>query len=1505
MKKPILIGSVLSIAGLSLFSILNTSDLSERDKWRKMLADHPFSHTERMRLDAEEDEEKKDKEATPDLAWEQDYLRTMDPSLGRPAPERLASIMAQLNGNNGIEIGAIPGTPGNSWQERGPNNVGGRTRALAWDPNDPNQKKVWAGGVTGGLWYNPDITDANSSWVPVNNFWDNIAITCIVFDPTNTNTVYVGTGEGYGAAASRGAGIWKSTNGGSTWSQLSSTAGYYFVNDIVVRNENGNGVVYAAVDGGFYHGQWHGTSSAGIRRSTNGGSSWSNVSPNVGSTGSKYVAADLEIGANNALWAGTRANPFGTSDRGGGRVLFSSNGTTWTVSDQVTVSNGRGRVEIACAPSDSNVVYALYENDREVEAIRSTTNHGSSWSALNEPADADNGIPNTDFTRGQAWYDLIAAVDPNDANTLVVGGIDLFRSTNGGNTWSQISKWSNNNNLASLSCSEVHADHHALVFKPGSSSVLINGSDGGVAYTSNIGSASFSDVFGNRNKDYNVTQYYSVAIHPGTGSNVMLAGAQDNGTQRYSSAGMNSTSEVRSGDGGFCFIDQTNGNIAISSYVYNTFNKSTNGGLNFPTTLSNDQNTGKFINPADYDDNNDVLYSGRNSSSIWRIRNVGATPSSMEVVSITGMSDEASHIRSSPYSTTVFVGTDAGEVFKVTNANGSSSSSDITGASMPAGVVSCIEVGASDNELLVTFFNYGVNSVWYTSDGGSNWVSKEGNLPDMPVRWALFNPDNRNEVLLATEIGVWHTTNLSAGTVTWASNNDGLANVRVDMLQLRNSDKMVVAATHGRGIFTSDAFTVYPSPDAAFEASKTAVCIGEEITLSDTSSTVIQQYNWQISPSTFNFTGGTDANSSNPKISFTANGTYNIKLVASNSGGSDSLTRSSYITVGGYSLPYTEGFENSATYRNWDTDNPDNDETWLIFNTAGNGASAKSVGVDNFDYSGAQNVVQRDGLISPPLDLNGYGTVSLSFKHAYRRYSSQWQDSLAVYVSTDCGTNWTRVAEYKETQSSTPFVYVTNALLTTKFTPSTAADWCGNAGYSACKTIDLSAYTNQRIRIKFENISGFGNNLYLDDISVTGTPAGPPPVADFAASNTTPCIPQVVQFFDSSSNTPNAWTWSFTPNTVSYQNGTSANSQNPEVKFNAAGNYTVSLSATNVAGTDAEVKTAFISVSAGNAVSLQVNTANLSVCQGEDVVFVANAINGGNAPQYSWTVNTNSVGTDNDTLVLNSLQDGDIVSCSVLSNDPCALTSTAQGNSLMMTVLAKPSVSLVFTDKIACLGEDPFALSGGTPSGGLYSGSGVVNGEFNPGLAGLGNHTITYTITGSNGCAASTSAVMTVNQTPGKPQITLNGTKMTCTLTAGFYQWYRNDQPIAGANFSTFTASQTGTYKVEVIDNGCKNISDGLLFFMTGTTAMPGVNSIRVYPNPNKGEVFLSLDLSEKSALQIRVIDVNGKTVVQEKHTVASGEQQLKLQTNLAPGTYQLVVYRGKDEFRQSLVVIH
>lgn len=1443
------------------------------------------------------------KPAAPDLAWEQDYLRTMDPALGRPAPERLPATLDLMKGMRNMQV--APGSASAPWVERGPNNVGGRTRALVYDPNDLNVKKVWAAGVTGGLWFNNDITSSASSWNPVNNFWENIAVSCIAFDPNNSQIMYVGTGEGFGVGSSRGAGIWKSTNGGTTWSQLTSTVNFYYVNDIVVRNESGVSTLYAAVDGGYYNGVWHGSNQAGIQRSVNGGTSWSNVSPLV--AGSKLVAADLELAANGRIWVGSKAYPFSSTDRGGGRVYYSDNGTSYTLSQSITVTNGKGRVELACAPSNSNVVYAVFENNNQVADIKKTSNGGTVWTSISEPADVDNGIPDTDFTRGQAWYDLIMAVDPNNADNVIVGGIDLFRSVDGGSNWTQISKWSNNNNLGNLNCSEVHADQHAIVFKPGNSSTLIFGNDGGVFYTSNIGSAGTSDVIFPRNNNYNVTQYYSCAINPTSGSNNMLAGAQDNGTQRYNVAGMNSTTEVYGGDGAYCFIDQNNASHQIASYVYNSYYLSRNTGNSFLTTLIDDDQTGKFINPADYDDANDVLYASRTIGTIYRVRQVTGTPQTPEVVNISGMADEASHIRVSPYSGAVFVGTDVGEVYKVSNPAGTSSSTEIGGSSLPSGSISCIEIGGNDNELLVTFFNYGVTSVWYTNNGGSSWTNKEGNLPDMPIRWALFNPNNRNEVILATELGVWASSNFLSTTPSWTASNQGMANVRVDMLQIRSSDNMVIAATYGRGLFSSLAFSLSNPPQVMFAANKLTPCLNDTVTLTDTATIAASSYQWTITPNTFVFTGGTNANSRNCKVLFTTNGFYTIKLKVSNAAGSDSVTKTNYIKAGGQSLPFSENWENSSTYSGWFLANPDGKTTWSIYTVSGNGSGTKAAGIDNFNYSDAGSAILRDGLISPPINLQGYSSVTLSFKHAYKRFDPSAMDSLAIYVSTTCGSTWTRVASFRETQASSPYNFITGADLGSDFFPSTTSDWCGgSSNYATCKTVNLTAFAGGDVKLKFENISGYGNNLFIDDILITGVASIPAPVVNFRASNLSPCANTTVNFTDSSTNTPSAWEWTFTPNTVSYVNGTSSNVKNPQVQFLGGGAYTVSLKATNAGGANTLTKNAYINVTNSVTPQISINIPNSTLCAGENAVFSTVILNGGSNPTYQWKNNGANVGTNNNAYTSAGLNNNDTIWCVFNSNASCAIPAIVESNKIVVNIKPKPTVTFTLSNNKLCVRDTTVVLSEGLPSGGVYSGTGVSNGNFNPSISGAGNHVITYTYTDASSCAAAASANMQVSSLANAPVITQNGNTLSCDISGALtYQWFKENVAISGANAQTYDITSSGNYQVEVsLTGGCSRRSLVYNIIKTRIDELRSIKALAVYPIPAHTEITLAFESTKAQSLSLYIYDMTGKLVWQGSEEVVVGAIQLPINVStLAPGTYLLRISNEGKQIQRNLLV--
>ena len=844
--------------------------LSAREKYEAFLNQHPFNNRVREVDDIEvegEDKEAREerKEAVennpdrPDLAFEQDFLRTMDPALQRPTPEVLTDVIKK-NHPSSLSDAITPRMPGDNtsaatnWKELGPNNVGGRTRAIAWDPTTPY--KVWAGGVSGGLWYNNDIRDVNASWVRVDDFWATLSITKIVFDPNNALIAYASTGEGFNAGQSIGAGIWKTTNGGGNWTQLPTLASISYVNDIVVRNETGTSVIYAAFDGQSYNGTFFNSSFSGLWRSADGGANWTQVLPKIRDNGSgfnsyKYVPSSINLSATR-IWVGTKGSPYGLTNRGGGTVLYSFNGINWILADTLAGASG-GRVTVASAPSDSNYIYSFMQNadnngvnvaNNEI-VIRKSTDNGVSWTDIAKPDDADNGIAASDFTRGQAAYDQALSVDPNDPTTVIIGGIDLFRSTDEGVSWPQISRWSRNPGLSGKPYSIVHADQHAISFKPGSSTEVIFGNDGGVFYSSDITNAAIANVITARNKNYNVTQFYSAAIHPTAGNNSHLAGAQDNGTQQFNTDGINATIDVTGGDGGYCFVDQYNPNFQISSYVFNTFYRSTDGGSHFSNLLS-DGATGSFINPACYDNNQHVLYSYQSISptkSIYRVKDITSTPVT-STITVTNLTSAATAFKVSPYttsSTTLFIGTSSGKLIKLTNANGTPVEANISGSSpnaLPVGSISCIEIGRNENELLVTFFNYGINKIYYSSNGGTTWVSKMGNFPNMPVRWALFNPNHpTTEVILATELGVYGTTNFdNASNPTWTAQNTGFANVRTNMLQMRTSDYMVIAATHGRGLFSSMGFSEAAAPTIS-SFTPTSAGAGGPVTITGTNLT--------------------------------------------------------------------------------------------------------------------------------------------------------------------------------------------------------------------------------------------------------------------------------------------------------------------------------------------------------------------------------------------------------------------------------------------------------------------------------------------------------------------------------------------------------------------------------------------------------------------------------------------------------------------------------------------
>lgn len=815
------------------------SNLSKREKFERFL----IQEQRKIPQFSDGNLEGLPRPTRPDLAAIQNYFMTLDPNLGRVPTERLKNAylktkaISQLKDANSFGSDII-------WNSV-PSNMAGRTRSFMVDPNDSSGKKAWAGSVTGGLWYNNDFLNGNSPWIPLEDFWSNLNVSSIIHDPNNTDIFYVGTGEAqtaftiYRESSGVGVGIWKTIDGGQNWSIIPSTENFKYITDIAIRDEEGTSVIYACVTSGVYKGANHESlPSNGLYRSTDNGNSWVQVLPNIVNTNTPYTPADIEITTGGKIFIGSMRD---LDDQGGGTILYSDEGIlgSWSIYDDYvsiiensSTYNIPGRVILASAPSNPNVIYALldvawvnptngFKHSRGQYILKSTNEH-ILWSPTSIPNEGSY------YWATLGWHALAAVVDPNDENTLFVGGLDTYRTNDGGSSWKKVSEWTGL--FYNQEHKYVHADIHKILFLNNSSDEMIITTDGGVFYTSSA--TNTQPVFSGKNRSYNSLQFYSCAIDPREETAIYMGDLQDNGTVLYTGTPLSNT--ISGGDGAYCFIDQNEPNITISSIYYNQYYLYRDGGQ--VSIAGMNYGSGTFINPVDYDNNLNTLYAnattflGANKNSLLKISGIPDNPVETIFTITNDVNVPFSHIAVSQYSpsnsTTLFAGTESGRLFKVINAQSNPYSTEIGSNNFPAGNISCIAIGESEDHLLVTFSNYGISSIWQTYNGGDSWSEKENNLPDMPIRWAIYHPQDDKQALIATEIGIWGTDELDQDNPIWLPVNDGLANVRVDMLKVRKSDNVVLAATHGRGLASSafsplgfdddiniaDQLKIYPNP---------------------------------------------------------------------------------------------------------------------------------------------------------------------------------------------------------------------------------------------------------------------------------------------------------------------------------------------------------------------------------------------------------------------------------------------------------------------------------------------------------------------------------------------------------------------------------------------------------------------------------------------------------------------------------------------------------------------
>lgn len=733
---------------------------------------------------------------------------------------------------------SVSGGLGGTWQHLGPGNVGGRTRSLVINPGNPNI--MWAAGVGGGIW---KTTDGGASWSQKGDLLQNIAISTMIQDPRNPDVLYAGTGEGYyNADALRGAGIFKSVDGGETWNQLPSTANsaFYYVQKLAIT-KGATQRIYAATRDGLF-------------RSTDGGATFAKVFDST-ANGLVRGCMDIVIQTDRAIAFVIAAcgHPFSAGEPAAAiyRALDSSAATmTW---QKVFTQPNMARTSLALAPSNNAIVYAMSSSKESgnyntgfLGVFRSASSGAlNSWTTqvlntdpnklntvqLSNPVYAflaDCGFGSSNQFLNQGWYDNQIAVDPKDPNIVWTAGIDLMRSDDAGKTWGLASYWWAG---PGVDPEYSHADNHVFAFHPGYDGVvnqtLIVGSDGGIYKTLNARAATYKTLNGvcgdvnpandihwtSLNNNYSVTQFYDGVAFPD--GNTFFGGTQDNGTPLGTTGGgPNAWVSIRGGDGGYVAVNPNDTNMLWVENTGLSIQRTTNGGASYSSFTSGINEAGGnflFINPFAQDPSNPaIMYTG--GAFVWRTTQATANPTSgnIWVKASAFLAQRATAWAVAPTdSNVVYVGGQTGSVWRNTAAL-TADLNTVWASSKPrpdSNYVSWVAVDPLVKTTVyatVSTFNSGTGTghVFKSVDGGVTWSNIDGSgatgIPDIPVHSIAIDPANTQRLYIGTDIGVFVSID---GGATWNRENTGFANVSTYSLKVLSTggNRYLYAFTHGRG----------------------------------------------------------------------------------------------------------------------------------------------------------------------------------------------------------------------------------------------------------------------------------------------------------------------------------------------------------------------------------------------------------------------------------------------------------------------------------------------------------------------------------------------------------------------------------------------------------------------------------------------------------------------------------------------------------------------------------
>jgi gliding motility-associated-like protein len=811
--------------------------------------------------------------------WEYNTYELIDDKGNIPKPGQLEKIVElyiknQYQGRPGGGI-QLPGatnsgpatclTEGN-WFEIGPRKLSGnrtsqpnglgRVNSLAFHPNDSN--KIFVGTPAGGLWIS---NDRGKSWSSNTDTLATLGVSSIAIDPFDPDTIYLGTGDRDAGDASS-LGVMRSVDGGKTWQSSSSGMGSRTVGRMQADPSN-KGVVIAATNGGIY-------------RTTDHGKTWKR------SIAGNFKEVVFGTSNSNYVYAAT----YGPCKY----YRSSDNGVTFT---QITsgLPASKRRMVIGLTPHDSNFVYVLVTNSRTFEGIYLSTDKGLTFTQMSNKPNLMDYSKTGSGTGGQAWYDLDMAVDPLNKSVIYVGGVNIFKSIDSGATWKIDAHWVGGGGIQS-----IHADQHVLEFNSLDNRLYI-GNDGGIYYTANKGKNYYdiSEGIGN-------AQIYRLGQSQRS-KDMVINGYQDNGTGLYDNGNWYT---IMGGDGMDCVIDPTDDTWAYSDLYYGDVRRFKNGSYN-AGIAKNGKNgiteSGGWVTPF-------VLQEGSPKTmligykNIWRSTNCQASPPKWSKISNNVAGSNSSnivHLENSPADPKIlYVARSGNKFFKTTDVNATTPTwTDLTSKLPNSSAVYWIE---SHHKKPNTLWISQSNKVYQSDDGGSTWANISSGLPALRVLSIVFDSSSKNQALYAgTYMGVFYRDTV---TKKWIWYNKGMPTyTRVRDIEIYYSPQgrtksHVVCATYGRGNWRSPLYDEdQKQPIAGFVVSDTLSCVGTVFTLKDTSGNLPTRWKWQVRPANITYVNGTDSCSQFAQLTFNKPGTYNIKFVAENCIGKDSVEKTAIIRV--------------------------------------------------------------------------------------------------------------------------------------------------------------------------------------------------------------------------------------------------------------------------------------------------------------------------------------------------------------------------------------------------------------------------------------------------------------------------------------------------------------------------------------------------------------------------------------------------------------------------------